>query len=62
MIVIVVSGLDEFVCIDRLGLGCPPDMRQCGDTNECVRLEQLCNGVDDCSNGEDESTCGMTKE
>ena len=51
-------GLDEFVCIERSGLGCPPNTRQCGDNpNECISLVKLCDGIYDCQNREDESSC-----
>ncbi len=57
-------GLDEFVCIIRGGLTCPPDMIQCGgdDIHECVRLGAWCDGVRNCANGEDESDCCKMKQ
>ena len=55
----MIIGLDEFVCIDRSLNGCPPDMIQCGDNeNECIPLQELCNGVENCPFAEDEANCG----
>ncbi len=54
----ITIGLDEFVCIDRDGLGCRANDRQCGENpNECVALVQVCDGINDCQSGEDESSC-----
>lgn len=45
------------MCIIRSVTGCSPNEEQCGNSTDCVPLGQMCDGIRDCTNGEDERNC-----